>query len=74
MMVDKVSKEDASAYLQSIGKDAEVSGGVVVVYVPREDVLKPKAMSSLRKTLAGIGYTASCGLKPKECKDGIEKM
>lgn len=68
MIGNKVSKEDAAAYLRSIGKDAEVSGGVVVMYVPLEDALKPKAMANLRKTLAGIGYTASCGIKPKECK------
>lgn len=74
MIGNKISKEDAAAYLRNIGKDAEVVNGVVVVYMPLEDALKPRTMANLRKTLAGIGYTASCGIKPKECKDGTEKM
>jgi len=42
-----------------------VSNGVVVAYMPLADALKPKAMDKLRKMLAGIGYTASCGIKPE---------
>ena len=41
-----------------------MSNGVVVAYMPLADALKPKAMDKLRKMLAGIGYTASCGIKP----------
>lgn len=65
MIGNEISKEDAVAYLRSHGLKAEVSNGVVVVYMPLADALKPKAMDKLRKMLAGIGYTASCGIKPE---------
>jgi hypothetical protein len=63
MIGNEVSKEDAAAYLRNHGLKAEVSNGVVVTYMPLADALKPKAMEKLRKMLAGIGYTASCGIK-----------
>ena len=63
MVGNEVSKEDAAAYLRNQGLKAEVSNGVVVAYMPLADALKPKAMDKLRKMLAGIGYTASCGIK-----------
>lgn len=66
MIGNEVSKEDAATYLRSQGLKAEVSNGVVVVHMPLEDALKPKAMEKLRKMLAGIGYTASCGIKPEK--------
>lgn len=65
MIGNEISKEDAAAYLRSQGLKAEVSNGVVVAYMPLQDALKPKAMDRLRKMLAGIGYTASCSIKPK---------
>lgn len=65
MIGREVSKEDAAAYLRNQGLKAEVSNGVVVAYMPLQDALKPKAMEKLRKMLAGIGYTASCGIKPE---------
>ena len=65
MIGSEVSKEDAAAYLRNQGLKAEVSNGVVVAYMPLQDALKPKAMEKLRKMLAGIGYTASCGIKPE---------
>ena len=65
MIGNEVSKEDAAAYLRNQGLKAEVSNGVVVVYMPLQDALKPKAMDKLRKMLAGIGYTGSCGIKPE---------
>ena len=65
MIGNEVSKEDAAAYLRSQGLKAEVSNGVVVAYMPLADALKPKAMEKLRKMLAGIGYTESCGTKPE---------
>ena len=72
MVGNEVSKEDAAAYLRNQGLKAEVSNGVVVAYMPLADALKPKAMEKLRKMLAGIGYTASCGIKPDydPCQDG----
>lgn len=60
MIGNEVSKEDAAAYLRNQGLKAEVSNGVVAAYT-----LKPKAMEKLRKMLAGIGYTASCSIKPE---------
>ena len=66
MIGNEISKEDAAAYLRSQGLKAEVSNGVVVVYMPLADALKPKAMEKLRKMLAGIGYTASCSIKPEK--------
>ena len=65
MIGSEISKEDAAAYLRSQGLKAEVSNGVVVVHMSLADALKPKAMEKLRKMLAGIGYTASCGIKPE---------
>lgn len=65
MIGNEVSKEDAAAYLRNQGLKAEVSNGVVMVHMPLADALKPKAMQKLRKMLAGIGYTASCGIKPE---------
>lgn len=65
MIGSEVSKEDAAAYLRNQGLKTEVSNGVVVAYMPLQDALKPKAMEKLRKMLAGIGYTASCGIKPE---------
>lgn len=65
MIGNEVSKEDAAAYLRSQGLKAEVSNGVVMAYMPLTDALKPKAMDKLRKMLAGIGYTASCSIKPE---------
>ena len=65
MVGNEVSKEDAAAYLRSQGLKADVSNGVVVAYMPLADALKPKAMDKLRKMLAGIGYTASFGIKPE---------
>ena len=65
MIGNEISKEDAAAYLRSHGLKAEVSNGVVVAYMPLQDALKPKAMEKLRKMLAGIGYTGSCGIKPE---------
>ena len=65
MIGSEISKEDAEAYLRNQGLKAEVSGGVVVAYMPLQDALKPKAMDKLRKMLAGIGYTASCSIKPE---------
>ena len=65
MIGSEISKEDAEAYLRNQGLKAEVSGGVVVAYMPLQDALKPKAMAKLRKMLAGIGYTASCSIKPE---------
>lgn len=65
MIGNEVSKEDAAAYLRSQGLKADVSNGVVVAYMPLQDALKPKAMDKLRKMLAGIGYTGSCGIKPE---------
>ncbi len=65
MIGNEISKEDAAAYLRNQGLKAEVSNGVVVAYMPLQDALKPKAMEKLRKMLAGIGYTASCGIKPE---------
>ena len=65
MIGNVISKEDAAAYLRNQGLKAEVSNGVVVAYMPLQDSLKPKAMERLRKMLAGIGYTASCGIKPE---------
>lgn len=47
MIGNEVSKEDAAAYLRNQGLKAEVSGGVVVVYMPLADALKPKAMDKL---------------------------
>lgn len=65
MIGNEISKDDAAAYLRSQGLKAEVSNGVVVAYMPLADALKPKAMEKLRKMLAWIGYTASCGIKPE---------
>jgi hypothetical protein len=65
MIGSEASKEDAAAYLRSQGLKAEVSNGVVVAYMPLADALKPKAMEKLRKMLTGIGYTASCSIKPE---------
>ena len=65
MVGNEVRKEDAAAYLRSQGIKADVSNGVVVAYMPLQDALKPKAMDKLRKILAGIGYTASCSIKPE---------
>ena len=65
MIGSEISKEDAEAYLRNQGLKAEVSGGVVVAYMPLQDALKPQAMDKLRKMLAGIGYTASCSIKPE---------
>lgn len=65
MIGNEISKEDAAAYLRNQDLKAEVSNGVVVVYMPLQDALKPKAMEKLRKMLAGIGYTGSCGIKPE---------
>lgn len=65
MIGNEISKENAAAYLRNQGLKAEVSNGVVVAYMPLQDALKPKAMEKLRKMLAGIGYTASCGIKPE---------
>lgn len=65
MIGSEVSKEDAAAYLRSQGLKADVSNGVVVAYMPLADALKPKAMEKLRQMLAGIGYKASCGIKPE---------
>ena len=65
MIGNVISKEDAAAYLRNQGLKAEVSNVVVVAYMPLQDSLKPKAMERLRKMLAGIGYTASCGIKPE---------
>lgn len=65
MIGSEISKEDAVAYLRNQGLKAEVSNGVVVAYMPLADALKPKAMDKLRKMLAGIGYIASCGIKPE---------
>ena len=65
MIGSEVSKEDAAAYLRNHGLKADVSNGVVVAYMPLADALKPKAMDKLRKMLAGIGYTGSCGIKPE---------
>lgn len=65
MIGNEVSKEDAAAYLRNQGLKTEVSNGVVVAYMPLQDALKPKAMEKLRKMLAGIGYTGSCGIKPE---------
>lgn len=66
MIGNEVSKEDAAAYLRNQGLKAEVSNGVVVAYMSLADALKPKAMDKLRKMLAGIGYTASCSIKPEK--------
>lgn len=66
MIGNEVSKEDAAAYLRSQGLKAEVSNGVVMAYMPLADALKPKAMEKLRKMLAGIGYMASCSIKPEK--------
>ena len=66
MIGNEVSKEDAAAYLRSQGLKAEVSNGVVVAHMPLQDALKPQAMDKLKKMLAGIGYTASCGIKPEK--------
>lgn len=66
MIGNEISKEDAAAYLRSQGLKAEVPNGVVVAYMPLADALKPKAMDKLRKMLAGIGYTASCSIKPEK--------
>lgn len=65
MIGNVISKEDAAAYLRSQGLKAEVSNGVVMAYMPLADAPKPKDMDKLRKMLAGIGYTASCGIKPE---------
>ena len=65
MIGSEVSKDDAAAYLRNHGLKADVSNGVVVAYMPLADALKPKAMDKLRKMLAGIGYKASCGIKPE---------
>ena len=65
MIGSEVSKEDAAAYLRNHGLKADVSNGVVVAYMTLADALKPKAMETLRKMLAGIGYTASCSIKPE---------
>lgn len=65
MIGNEISKENAAAYLRNQGLKAEVSNGVVVAYMPLADALKPKAMDKLRKMLAGIGYTASCSIKPE---------
>lgn len=73
MIGSEVSKEDAAAYLRNQGLKAEVSNGVVVAYLPLADSLKPKAMEKLRKMLAGIGYTGSCGIKPEVEDDHTDR-
>ncbi len=63
-----ISKDSAAKYLQNIGYEAEVVDGSVVVYISEDkvaDLQAGKILKKVQKALAGIGYTASVGVKVK---------
>lgn len=63
-----ISKGNAAKYLKSIGYEAEVVDGAVVVYISEDkiaDLQAGKIMRKVQKALVGIGYTASVGVKVK---------
>lgn len=63
-----ISKDSAAKYLQNIGYEAEVIDGSVVVCISEDkiaDMQAGKIRRKVQKALAGIGYTASVGVKVK---------
>ncbi len=63
-----MTKEEAAKYLRNQGYEAEPRDGSVVVLVPESEIASMQAgktMRKIRKMLAGIGYTASTGVKVK---------
>ena len=62
----QISKEDAAKYLRNIGYKADVCKGVVTVYMDEGTIISTtgsKVLREVRKTLQGIGYTASVGVR-----------
>lgn len=65
----EISKEQAVKYLQNQGHEAALINGVVTVYIDEGMCIgleAGKLLKRLRKALAGVGYTASLGVKIKD--------
>lgn len=62
----EISKENAAKHLRSLGFDAQVSNGVVMVYLTDEEYITKgaKIRRKNQKTLKCIGYTGSTGVAP----------
>jgi hypothetical protein len=63
----QINKEDAAKYLVSLGYDAKVSNGVVMVYVGYDDFAEKagKILRKVRKAAEGVGYLSSVGVAPR---------
>ncbi len=65
-----LTKEQTVNALKNLGYDAEVSSGIVVIYVDTEDYIKNNRHKRYANLMKNLGYSQSWSVKPSSLRKG----
>lgn len=65
-----LSKDQIVNALANLGYDAELSSGIVVIYVDTEDYIKNNRHKKYAKLMENLGYSQSWAVKPSSLRKG----
>lgn len=65
-----LTKDQMVNALKNLGYDAEVSSGIVVIYVDTEDYIKNNRHKKYEKLMDNLGYSQSWSVKPSSLRKG----